>query len=179
LSPTDGLRSTMTLCTPKAFKRAASATAALPAPTMKTSVLISVKSFEHLPVDSSKDLSSTCSSRLSSLVLRIQIFHVKFEVPSSDACPPTGKSHIIPLQVAAGEPVLKPNGHTMNFCGVHYLLVISNRPEDAIVERSLTRFGPAFLCLQQVFRNLGWRDEGATSPAARLLSSYSWNPDLS
>ncbi|KAH0207710.1 hypothetical protein KCU99_g277, partial [Aureobasidium melanogenum] len=43
----DGLRSTMTLCTPKAFKRAASATAALPAPTMKTFVLhMFVKAFE-------------------------------------------------------------------------------------------------------------------------------------
>ncbi|KAG9679929.1 hypothetical protein KCU87_g353, partial [Aureobasidium melanogenum] len=100
----DGLRSTMTLCTPKAFKRAASATAALPAPTMKTFVLhMFVKAFE----------------------------------------------------LGAQDPDLP--------CQPHH-----STAEDAIVERSLTRFGPAFLCLQQVFRNLGWRDEGLLGKEALL-----------
>lgn len=80
-------------------------TYALPPPIIKTSVSKVSRLSNLLAGAFSKDSSSGCRSKLSSLVLKIQIFHF---IGSSELRPLfTGNSNIFPPHLAAGDSVLK------------------------------------------------------------------------
>lgn len=79
---------------------------------MKTSVSKLFRSSNLLAGACSKDSSSGCRSKLSSLVLKIQIFHF---IGSSELRPPfTGNSKSFPPHLAAGDSVMKEIPQSMN-----------------------------------------------------------------
>jgi hypothetical protein len=84
-------------------------TYAFPLPMIKTSVSACPSPSSSRPGERSNASSSGCMSRLSSHVLRIQIFQW-----TPDSLLPMGKRIILPWQVAAGELVLKARPQSMH-----------------------------------------------------------------
>lgn len=123
LSPGRALRSAMKLSMPRVLRRAARATAlrtlerdqvygwwahALPPPMMRTGVSRVSSPSTDFPGAERRAWSSGWMSRLSSLVLMIQIFHWRTLLIL------TGQRSSLPLPLAAGEVVLKESETSMN-----------------------------------------------------------------
>lgn len=96
-------------------------TYAFPPPIIKTSVSIFSRPSNCLPGDLSRDSSSDCKSRFSSLVFKIQIFQSTGFFSSLLI----GRSKSLPLHVAAGKLVLKLSEQSMN-CYIYKIMLVAD-----------------------------------------------------
>lgn len=94
-------------------------TYAFPPPMMKTSVSNVARPSKRLLGEYSKFTSSDWTSKLSSLVLKIQIFH------STESSFFTGRRTNFPLHTAAGELVLNNSPQSINCCAHKKVSVLS------------------------------------------------------